>query len=166
MTEQSFEAESAELRHVLGHFPTSVVAITAMCPDGEPAGMVIGSFTSVSLDPPLVGFLPQKTSTSWPRIQDAGTFCVNVLGHDQKELSGRFAVSGGDKFAELEWSLTPEGNPVLPGVPAWIDCRVHRVDDAGDHLFVLGRVTALSAQSKCAGPLVFYKGGYARLVDL
>lgn len=165
MTEQTATIDSAEFRHALGHFPTGVVAITAMCPDGKPAGMVIGSFTSVSLDPPLVGFLPQKTSTSWPRIRQAGAFCVNILGYDQQDLGRRLAVSGGDKFAELEWDLTPEGNPVLPSVPAWIDCRVHRVDDAGDHWIVLGRVTALSARNEGAGPLVFYRGAYARLAE-
>ncbi|GAA3523095.1 flavin reductase family protein [Amycolatopsis ultiminotia] len=165
MIQQVSEIDGGDFRHVLGHFPTGVVAITSTCPDGRPAGLVIGSFTSVSLDPPLVGFFPQKTSTSWPRIRDAGAFCINILGHDQEDLGRRFAVSGGDKFADLEWRRTPSGHPVLPRVPAWIDCVLAREDDAGDHWMVLAKVTALSADPGRGGPLVFYKGGYAKLAE-
>jgi flavin reductase (DIM6/NTAB) family NADH-FMN oxidoreductase RutF len=156
--------DAKTFRAVLGHFPTGVVVITALCPDGRPAGMAIGSFTSASLDPPLVAFLPAKSSSSWPRIREAGSFCANVLGHGQSGLVERFAISGGDKFAGLDWTPTPSGHPILPGVPAWIDCELMRVDDAGDHWMVLGRVRSLSADSSHPGSLVFCRGAFGQFV--
>ncbi|MTD17093.1 flavin reductase [Nakamurella sp. YIM 132087] len=154
------DIEARHFRDVLGHFPTGVVVVTAIGPDGEPAGMAIGSFTSVSLDPPLVAFLPAKTSTSWPRMSGAESFCVNVLGHPQAELGRAFARSGGPKFDGLAWTPAPSGAPVLPGVLAWIDCRRSDVHSAGDHWIVLGEVTALSADPEAEGPLVFYRGAF------
>ncbi|HEY6494171.1 MAG TPA: flavin reductase family protein [Trebonia sp.] len=156
--------DAREFRGVLGHFPTGVVVITACGPDGEPAGMTIGSFTSVSLDPPLVAFLPAKTSATWPRIRAAGSFCANILGAGQEGLVKRFATSGADKFAGIDWAPGPSGHPVLPGVPAWIDCTVERVDDAGDHWIVLGLVRALEADASHPGPLVFCRGALGRFV--
>jgi 3-hydroxy-9,10-secoandrosta-1,3,5(10)-triene-9,17-dione monooxygenase reductase component len=156
--------DAKDFRAVLGHFPTGVVVITALCPDGMPAGMAIGSFTSVSLDPPLIAFLPAKNSSSWPRMREAGSFCVNVLGHGQAGLVERFALSGGDKFAGLDWTPAPSGHPILPGVPAWIDCELVRVDDAGDHWIVLGLVASLSADSSHPGSLVFCRGTFGQFV--
>jgi len=154
--------DSKEFRRVLGHFPTGVVVVTAVGSDGTPAGMAIGSFTSVSLEPPLVAFLPAKTSSSWPRMSTSGAFCVNVLGESQGDLGKRFATSGGDKFAGIDWTPAPSGSPILPSVLAWIDCDVVRVDDAGDHLLVMGQVRALSANPEGGGPLVFYRGSFGQ----
>jgi len=154
--------DAGRFRAVLGHFPTGVVVITALGQDGAPAGMAIGSFTSVSLDPPLVAFLPAKSSSSWPRMRAAGSFCVNVLGHTQTGLVERFAISGGDKFAGLDWKPAPSGHPILPDVPAWIDCDLVRIDDAGDHWIVLGQVRSLSADSGHPGSLVFCRGAFGR----
>jgi flavin reductase (DIM6/NTAB) family NADH-FMN oxidoreductase RutF len=156
--------DDAEFRRVLGHFPTGVAVITACGPDGAAAGMAVGSFTSVSLDPPLVAFLPARTSSSWPRIRAAGSFCANILGADQGGLLRRFAAPGGDKFDGLAWTPGPGGHPVLPGVPAWIDCDIHRVDEAGDHWLVLGLVRGLHAEQAHAGPLVFCRGALGRFV--
>src|SRR3546814_2223086 len=78
--------DAATFRKILGHYPTGVCAITAMSDTGIPSAMVVGSFTSVSLDPPLVAFLPDKSSTSWPKIEASGRFCVNVLGDNQEAL--------------------------------------------------------------------------------
>ena len=88
-------------RTVLGHFPTGVAAITSIGADGAPVGMTIGSFVSVSLDPPLVAFLPDKGSSTFPKIREAGFFCVNVLGADQEHVCRAFAARGTDKFAGL-----------------------------------------------------------------
>jgi flavin reductase (DIM6/NTAB) family NADH-FMN oxidoreductase RutF len=151
--------DAAHFRRVLGHFPTGVAVITAFDPAGHPAGLAVGSFTSVSLDPPLVGFLPDRSSTSFPRIRAAASFCVNVLAADQRELCQRFASRGGDKFAGLEWAQAPSGAPRLAGVAAWIDCDLASVTEAGDHYFVLGRVRELDADDDAA-PLVFHRGGY------
>jgi flavin reductase (DIM6/NTAB) family NADH-FMN oxidoreductase RutF len=151
-------------RQVLGHFPTGVVIVTAVN-DGQPAGMAIGSFTSVSLDPPLVAILPAKTSTSWPAIEAAGSFCVNILSARQEALCRVFATSGADKFAGVSWRAAPSGSPVLAGALAWIDCTLEQVVEAGDHFIALGRVTALDMgepdeEEGLSGPLVFFQGGY------
>jgi flavin reductase (DIM6/NTAB) family NADH-FMN oxidoreductase RutF len=158
------EALSIDPRHyrtVLGHFPTGVVVVTAIDCHGGPAGMAVGSFTSVSLDPPLVGFLPSRTSSSFPRIRTAGSFCVNVLGVGQQELCRRFAVPGGDKFAGLSWVAAPSGAPRLDGIAAWIDCDLESITEAGDHYLVLGRVRELAAAPNGAA-LVFHRGAYGR----
>lgn len=148
-------------RRVLGNFPTGVVAITAIDAAGEPAGMAVGSFTSVSLDPQLVAFLPDKSSTSFPRIRSAGTFCVNVLSHDQETVCRAFATRGADKFAGLKWRPASSGSPILDGVMAWIDCDLESVSEAGDHFIVIGRVRELEAPGTSV-PLVFFQGGYGR----
>jgi 3-hydroxy-9,10-secoandrosta-1,3,5(10)-triene-9,17-dione monooxygenase reductase component len=149
-------------RGVLGQFPTGVTIVTATTPDG-PVGLAVGSFTSVSLDPPLVGFLPAQTSTSWPLIQDSGKFCVNVLAEDQQDLARAFATPGADRFSGRSWTAAPHsGAPILDGVLAWIDCDVAGVSDAGDHHFVLGKVRALGAATD-GKPLVFFRGAYRSL---
>src|SRR3954469_1109241 len=84
-------------RQVLGQYPTGVCVVTATLPDGSNAGFVVGSFTSVSLDPPLVAFFPDKGSTSWPKIRSAGSFCVNILGADHEDVCRRFASRAPDK---------------------------------------------------------------------
>ncbi len=152
--------DSARYRQVLGHFPTGVTVITA-APGGEPAGMAVGSFCSVSLDPPLVAFFPDRSSSSWPKIETAGVFCVNVLAEDQEDVCRRFAMKGEDKFAGLGWTPAGTGSPLIDGVLAWIDCDIESVTDAGDHFCVLGRVRELDVAHDGA-PLVFFRGGYGR----
>ena len=154
------EIDQAWYRQVLGHFPTGVVIVTAMS-DGAPAGLSVGSFMSVSLDPQLVAVLPAKTSTSWPKIAAASSFCINILAASQQELSRRFAVSGGDKFAGVAWHPAPSGAPVLDGALAWIDCEHERTVEAGDHLIVLGQVRVLDLDtSQTPEPLIFFQSGY------
>ena len=152
--------DSAKFRQVLGHFTTGVTVITA-APESGPVGMAVGSFCSVSLDPPLVAFFPARTSTSWPGIQEAGSFCVNILREDQEEVCRRFASKDDDKFAGLGWSPAASGAPLLDGVLAWIDCDIASVSDAGDHFSVTGRVRDL-AVSHDGAPLLFFRGGYGR----
>lgn len=154
--------DSARYRQVLGHFPTGVTVITA-AGDPTPVGMAVGSFASVSLDPPLVAFFAGKDSSTWPKIEAAGAFCVNVLGEDQEELSRRFASKEADKFAGVGWSPAGSGAPRLEGVLAWIDCTIASVVDAGDHVCVIGRVADLGLGVE-GGPLVFFRGGYGRFV--
>ncbi|MEO7383978.1 MAG: flavin reductase family protein, partial [Novosphingobium sp.] len=115
--------DPAAFRQVLGNYPTGVTVITAIGAGGVPVGMVVGTFTSVSLDPPLVGFLPDKRSTSWPQIEASGHFCVNVLARDQLELCGKLAKSGQDKFAGVDYTISRHGLPVLAGTMVSIECR-------------------------------------------
>ncbi|MBO0849698.1 MAG: flavin reductase [Pseudonocardia sp.] len=153
--------DGQRFRRVLGNYPTGVTVVTAIGEDGNPAGMAVGSFTSVSLDPPLVAFLPTKTSTSFPKIRTATSFCVNVLAADQEPLSRIFAASGGDKFNGVRWSSTGSGAPCIDGVAAWIDCEFESIQEAGDHYLVIGRVRELDSDDERL-PLVFFQGGYGR----
>ncbi|GAA4785911.1 flavin reductase family protein [Streptomyces ziwulingensis] len=154
-------ADPFVFRRVLGHFPTGVVVVTALHED-TPVGFAVGSFASVSLDPPMVGFFPAKASTTWPRIQQAGAFVVNVLGDHQREICQAFATSGGDKFRAVPWHRAGNGAPVIHGASAWIECDIGTVTEAGDHWFVLGRVRDLAVGNDC-GPLLFFQGRYASL---
>lgn len=151
--------EAQRFREVLGNFPTGVVVVSSIAADGEPVGMVVGSFTSVSLDPPLVAYLPSVSSKSYARLRESGSFCVSVLSADQEAVCRRFAGQDPDKFAGQSWTRAPSGNPILDGAVAWIDCEVVASHPAGDHDIVVGAVTALDAGAK-GGPLLFFQGGY------
>ncbi|MFF0748024.1 flavin reductase family protein [Streptomyces sp. NPDC004267] len=152
--------DAAEFRRVLGHFASGVTIVTALDEDG-PAGFACQSFASLSLDPPLVVFMVARTSTTWPRIARAGRFCVNILGAGQGGLCRGFAVSGGDKFAGVEWHPAPStGSPRLPAAPAWVDCTISAVHTGGDHLIVVGRVEALGAADEGGEPLLFHRGRF------
>ena len=137
--------------------------MTAADPDGGYAGLTVGSFTSVSLDPPLVAFFPDKSSTTWPRLERAGRFCVNVLAADQEYICRAFAAKETDKFAGLDWRPAGSGSPILAGVSAWIDCDLEAVHDAGDHHIVVGRVRELDIENPSL-PLLFFQGGYGRFM--
>jgi flavin reductase (DIM6/NTAB) family NADH-FMN oxidoreductase RutF len=158
-------SDPAWFRHVLGNFPTGVAVVTARDGGGAPAGLAIGSFTSASLDPPLVAFFPDRRSSSWPRIRDSGAFCVNILGADQVDVCQAFATPGGDRFADVGWRPAPSGSPIIDGVVAWIDCTVETIHEAGDHWLVLGRVRALDV-ARSTPPLVFFRGGYGLFAPL
>jgi 3-hydroxy-9,10-secoandrosta-1,3,5(10)-triene-9,17-dione monooxygenase reductase component len=146
------------MRDVLGHFASGVTVVTATTPDG-PIGFTCQSFSSLSLDPPLVAFAPARTSSTWPRLREAGRFCVNVLSEEQSDLSQAFARSGTDKFAGVSWAPSPHGSPVLDGVVAWIDGELWAEYDGGDHTIVVARVLDLGADP-ARRPLVFHRGNY------
>lgn len=154
--------DPAKFRQVLGHFPTGVTVVTATSADGTPVGFTIGSFTSVSLDPPLVGFLPMSDSSRWTAINASGSFCVNILGADQGDLCWRFAKTSIEQpFEGIGWQPSPiTGSPVLDGVIGWIDCTIEQVVPAGDHDFVLGRVVQLEnvPEETRPNPLLFFRG--------
>jgi flavin reductase (DIM6/NTAB) family NADH-FMN oxidoreductase RutF len=150
-------------RKVLGRYPTGVCVVTAVEPDGQPVGMTVGTFTSISLDPPLVGFFPSRSSRSWSRIQRAGKFCINILAVGQGDVCERFASRTEDKFRGLAYGLTAEGSPFFDGVVAWVDCTLYSVHEAGDHFVVLGEVKALQ-DGPGERPLVFCEGKYTEIV--
>lgn len=162
MSEMAVEA--ATFRQVLGYYPTGVCVITALDPAGAPIGLVVGSFTSISLDPPLVGFFPDKRSASWSLIEQAGHFCVNVLGSDQITLCRQIAAPG-DKFAGVEYTLSPHDLPVLDGAMVAIECRLETVVEAGDHWLVMGRVLGLEAR-RDTDPMLFFRGTYGGFANL
>lgn len=153
--------DAARFRQVLGHFATGVTVIASSGADG-PVGLAVGSFTSVSLDPPLVAFCADKGSSSWPKIREAGSFCVNVLSEHQEALCRAFASKGADKFSGVGWEPAASGAPRLHDALAWIDCTVEAVHDGGDHEICIGRVHELDVGDEADGPLLFYRGGYGR----
>lgn len=146
------------LRRAFGNFPTGVTVVTA-APDGEPQGMTVGSFFSVSLDPPLVGLCADKRSSSWPRIAEANCFAVNLLADDQSEISSLFASKDDNRFDGVEWRPAGSGSPILADVIGWIDCVTEQTVESGDHWIVIGRVVDLAIE-RDASPLVFFRGGY------
>ncbi|NLV55844.1 MAG: flavin reductase family protein [Acidimicrobiales bacterium] len=154
--------DQARFRQVLGHFPTGVTVITSEH-GGERVGLAVGSFFSISLEPALVGFCAGHQSSSWPRIREAGRFCVNILGEHQEDVCRTFAGRSDDKFAGVGYDAAPfSGAPRIHDVLAWVDCELDSVVPAGDHDIVIGRVHDLQAVDG-GGPLVFFRGGYASL---
>jgi len=158
----SILVDPKHFRDVMGSYPTGVCVVTSQGEDGERFGLAVGSFTSISLDPPLVGFLPDKKSRSWEKIAVTGRFCVNVLGSDQLEACRRFASRHDDKFEGISHGSSPGGLPLLDDVLAWIECDVAQVTDIGDHLLVVGAVRAMERRAE-GSPLLFYRGGYHTL---
>lgn len=152
--------DHGHFRRIMGHVPTGVAVVTAVH-EGVPAGLTVGSFTSVSLDPPLVAFTVIREARSWPRIESAGAFCVNVLAADQEPLCRLFSSRETAKFRDLSWRPATSGAPILDDVLAWIDCDTERVLEAGDHHLVIGRVRDLDVE-RTVPPLLFYRGGYGR----
>ena len=145
---------------MLGHFATGVTVVTATV-DGQAVGLAVNSFTSVSLDPPLVAISISTRSSTWPRVREVGTFCVNILSEDQEAVSRAFAARTPTRFAGIGHQPSPSGAPILTGVLAWIDCSIEAEHLAGDHVIVVGRVRDL-AVAREHRPLVFYRGGYGR----
>jgi flavin reductase (DIM6/NTAB) family NADH-FMN oxidoreductase RutF len=153
--------DPAVLREVLGHFASGVTVVTALTADG-PAGFTCQSFSSLSLDPPLVAFAPARTSRTWPALRAMGRFCVNVLAEGQDDVSQNFARSGTDKFAGVRWSPSAHGSPVLDDVVAWIDGELWAEYDGGDHSIVVARVLDLGADPD-RRPLLYHRGTYGLL---
>lgn len=157
------QAAARRFRDTLGCFASGITVITTMSGD-EPVGMTCQSFASVSLDPPLITFIPARSSRAWPAIQRSGRFCVNVLAADQEHVSGQMATKGIDKFAGIEWiPAEATGSPVLAGTLAHLDCTIHAVYEGGDHFIVVGKVEHLEAHPEEAAvtePLLYFKGRY------
>jgi 3-hydroxy-9,10-secoandrosta-1,3,5(10)-triene-9,17-dione monooxygenase reductase component len=154
--------DAARFRQVLGSFPTGVTVVTTL-QDGRPVGLAAGSFFSVSLDPPLVGFCVMTTSNTWPVIERSGSFGVSILAHDQTDICRRLAGKGPDKFDGVAWSPAPvTGSPLLDGAVAHLDCDLEQQHLAGDHWIVVGRVRHLAAHQADADPLVFCRGAFGR----
>ena len=158
-----------QFRDVLGLFATGVTVVTSLSGD-KPVGMTCQSFSSVSLEPPLVMFCPAKTSRAWPLMRAAGFFCVNILAAGQEELSNRMATKGSEKFDGVPWTPAHSGAPVLAGVLGHVDCTIATVHEAGDHYIVVGRVRELdfgdghTTDGSAAAPLLFHRGAYTRTV--
>lgn len=152
--------DSRGLRHAFGAFATGVTVTTARGPDGAPAGFTANSFASVSLEPPLLLVCLARSAASHRLFREAGSFAVNVLAAEQRGLSTTFATRGAEKFRGVAWREEATGAPVLEGSVAWFDCRAERVEEAGDHDILIGRVVAFGERE--ATPLGYWRGAYVR----
>ena len=148
-------------REALGNYPTGVAVVTAVTDDGSPIGMVVGTFSSVSLDPPLIAFFPMSNSNSFAQLRMSTTFCVNVLASDQEPLCRQLATGGANKFDGVDWRPGPLGSPILEGAVSWIECTFDDIREAGDHYIALGLVHEFAVQ-RATLPLLFFQGGYGR----
>ena len=148
-------------RNVMGQVPTCVTVVTALV-DGEPVAMVIGSFVSVSLEPPLAGFFCTTTSSTWQQLRGAEVMGVNVLGADQIDVSNACMRAPEERFEGLDWEVV-DGAPRIAGTTAWLTLTPNQVIDAGDHEFALCNVTHLEAPEDPSEPVIFYGGGYRTL---
>lgn len=153
------ELNADHMRQVLGHFCSGITVITASAHDGKPIGFTCQSFSSLSLDPPLVSFSPARTSATWPQIRSADSFAINVLGAHSDGVSHQFARSGTDKFSGVRWAPGTFGAPILDGAIAWAECRLWAEYDGGDHTIVAAQVLSLHADHT-KGALLYYRGAY------
>lgn len=159
MTQSKQSITTSLFRDVLGLFPTGVVAVTGVGDSGQPIGMILGSFVSVSLDPPLVSFLPGKSSSSWSKLARCERYCINVLGSNQEDVCRALASKSPDKFDGIAYSESDWGNPMIVGSLAYIHCKRETVHDEGDHEIVICEVEDLAASAP-GTPLLFYRGGF------
>lgn len=159
---RAVELDEMSIRGAMSEFTTGVTIITTE-EGGENYGFACQSFSSLSLDPPMILFTVMKTSRSWPHVKESGTFCVNVLAEDQESISAAFGRRGGEKFTTGTWELTPLGNPLLRGSSVWIDCTVADVHEGGDHWIVTANIESIG-QREDAKPLIYHRGSYARVL--
>jgi len=158
--------DAARFRQILGSFPTGVTVVTTL-QEGRPVGLAAGSFFSVSLDPPLVGFCVMTTSNTWPAIERSRSFGVSILADDQTDVCRRLASKDPEKFDGVPWAPAPvTGSPLLDGAVAHLDCDLEQQHLAGDHWIVVGRVRALDFHRSEADPLVFCRGAFSRQTPL
>jgi flavin reductase (DIM6/NTAB) family NADH-FMN oxidoreductase RutF len=153
-------SDAAALRAAFGCFPSGLAALCALIGD-IPTGMAVSSFTSVSLDPPLVSAYVQDSSTTWPRLRAAPRLGISVLSEDQAQAGRSLAAKAADRFADVRWRAEPHGAVVIEEAAAWFDCSVFNEVPAGDHTLVLFRVHAFEAGQH--RPLVFHDSRFRRL---
>lgn len=150
--------EPLTYRRTFSKLATGVTVLSAYTGLG-PVGVTANSVVSVSLDPPLVGWFPAQSSTTWPRIRATGRFCVSVLARDQAEVSRALARASEDRFTGLDLTDRPCG-PGIAGALAWIDCEIESEQTAGDHFAVTARVVSMNSADEESAPLIFFRGDY------
>jgi 3-hydroxy-9,10-secoandrosta-1,3,5(10)-triene-9,17-dione monooxygenase reductase component len=153
--------DARSFRDALGRFATGVAFVTA-APDGEPAGLIVNSLTSVSLDPPLVSFCPARHSLTWSRMRRARRFGVNVLGRQHERFARRATPAGADRFAGLDWKLGAGGVPLVTDALASLECEIFAEHATGDHWIVVGQAHTVRI-SPNNDPLVFFAGAFGAL---
>ncbi|GAA2576065.1 flavin reductase family protein [Dactylosporangium fulvum] len=160
---ESADLSPAGLRLAFGAFPSGVAAVAALR-DSVPVGLAASSFTSVSLDPPIVSVCMAHTSTTWPVLRRATRIGLSILAEGQHAACRALAARTGDRFADLSWQATDTGAVVIDGSPLCLECTVHAEVPAGDHDIVLLDIHGLLHRGDVA-PLVFHRSRFRRLTD-
>ena len=149
------------LREAFSHFPSGVVAIAAEVA-GIRHGLAASTFVPVSLDPPLVSFCVQNTSTTWPKLKDLPMLGISVLGESHDDAARTLAAKTGDRFAGLETVSNDSGAVFIKGTALWLESAIEQLIPAGDHVIVVLRVTEVTVDSEVA-PIVFHRSAFRRL---
>jgi len=154
-----------EFRNTVGCFATGITVITTVDQAGRPVGFTANSFTSLSLDPPLVLFCLDRKVASFEAFVDARPFAVNILSSGQTDVSQRFATSGQEKWEGVEFESWQTGSPILRDCLANLECTIESIHEGGDHVIVIGRVVAIDRAENTSGALLYYRGRYAEVAD-
>lgn len=162
---EPLSADPGDLRRAFGCFPSGVTAVCGLADDASPVGMAASSFTSVSINPPLVSVCVQNTSTTWPRLRGLQRLGVSVLAEGQDDACHRLSMKRGDRFAGVRWEAGADGAVFVYGATVWLDCSLHSEVAAGDHTIALLRIHGLRAEPDKA-PLVFHGSRFRQLAVL
>ena len=155
--------DSDDFRRTLGCFATGITVITTVDEDGAPVGLTANSFTSLSLDPPMVLFCLDRNVQSFEAFHHNRHFAVNILCEDQREVSTRFARSGIEKWSGMEFDTWETGCPILRGCLANLECDIDTIHEGGDHVIITGEVRRVERDGDSDRPLLYFRGGYAAL---
>jgi len=162
----SMSFTSREFRDALGLFPTGIAVVTTVDAAGQPAGVTVNSFTSISLDPPLILVSLARTSRSLDAFNASSHIAISLLRHDQRQASSAFASTTGDRFGSVRHRPGLGGCPVIEPHLVAFECEVHARHDGGDHVIVLGKVIAIRRPSdEPPRPLLYFRGQYRELSD-
>ena len=157
------EIDQREYRNAVGCFATGVTIVTTLDQDGEKVGITANSFSSLSLDPPLILFCIDAKINSFQAFEASSHFNINVLREDQMDISNIFARSSDDKWEGVEHGYGENGCPTFDGSIAVLECDKHAIFEGGDHLIMVGRVTKMDYDGDDCRPLLYYKGAYANI---
>lgn len=163
VTHEHTEIDPAEYRKVFGLLPTGVTAITGLTESRKPMGFVVGTFMSLSLEPPLVTFCVDKGSSTWPTLRSLGRFTANILSTEQLAVCRALSRKGEEKFNGVDYEESPTGTPRIAGSTAWIDCEVLSEVVAGDHYMIVGAIDSLTVGE---GEALMFRGGKFGEFDL
>ncbi|MDT5387048.1 MAG: hypothetical protein QOE04_689 [Mycobacterium sp.] len=160
----STDLSPASLREAFGHFPTGVIAIAAEV-EGERVGLAASTFVPVSLDPPLVSFCVQNTSTTWPKLKDLPALGISVLGESHDAAAKALAAKTGDRFAGLQTVSRTSGAVFVHGTSVWMESTIEQLIPAGDHTIVILKVSELTVHDdpEIQAPIVFHRSTFRRL---
>ena len=156
------QPDSGQFREVMGRFPTGVAVVSARADGSTVWGLTVNSFTSVSLEPPLILVCIDRGAASHDKLIAAETFAISMLAEDQADIARRFAAEPVEtRFEDVAWRNASDGSPVLEGAAAWLECLTSGVMPGGDHSIVLGRVIASGSSDR--GALLFFRGDYGKV---